>query len=84
MPMPFALQPTVAQTTEMQRISLQMQQQQLLQLQQSVAQYAKSIDDALDQIRKVFENRDGLREKPRRGRRSRKRGMPTSAGRASI
>lgn len=60
MPMSFPpVQPTAEQTAEMQRIALQYQQQQLLQLQQRVVQYSKSIEDALAQIKEALSKKPG-------------------------
>ena len=60
MPISFPpVQPTAEQTAAMQRITLQYQQQQLLQLQQQVAQYSKSIEEALAQIKEALTKKPG-------------------------
>jgi hypothetical protein len=60
MPMSFPpVQPTAEQTAEMERIALQYQQQQLIQLQQRVAQYSKSIEDTLAQIEEALTKKPG-------------------------
>ena len=62
MSLPF-VQPTAEQMVEMQRVALQNQKLQLTQLQQMVAQYAKSIETALGQIQEALDKAPAEGEK---------------------